>query len=240
MTNTFLRCGEQFRRRYIEGEITPPGIAARTGSGTHKAAEINHIQKLESGFDLPLDVIQDAARDEYVRLVRDRGVFIPRQDVPAKNKLLAEGLDRTVRLAKLYAEKVAPEVKPKAVEVTLYHEVPGLDIPLRGQLDLLDENNIYRDLKTSGKAGSQSTADNSLQLTFYWGLARANDFPVDRLALDFLVDTGEKSYHRQFSTYRMPGDFDALIQRIKMILQSIKAGLFQPCDPTSWACNERW
>lgn len=35
--DTFTRCGEQFRRRFMEGECIPPGIAARIGSGVHKA-----------------------------------------------------------------------------------------------------------------------------------------------------------------------------------------------------------
>ena len=39
--NTALRCGEQFRRLYIEDERIPPGIAAGRGTGVHKANEVN-------------------------------------------------------------------------------------------------------------------------------------------------------------------------------------------------------
>jgi hypothetical protein len=47
----FQRCGEQYRRRYLENEIIPPGISARIGSGVHKAAEINFRAKIQTGED---------------------------------------------------------------------------------------------------------------------------------------------------------------------------------------------
>ena len=62
MLGMFLRCSHQFERRYLRGEIIPPGIAARRGSATHKAAQINLEQKLHSQADLPEDDLQDAAR----------------------------------------------------------------------------------------------------------------------------------------------------------------------------------
>ena len=59
----FQRCGEQWRRRYLDEEVFPPGIAARVGSGVHKAAEINFKSKMQTGEDMPLDAVQDAAAE---------------------------------------------------------------------------------------------------------------------------------------------------------------------------------
>jgi len=70
--------------------------------------------------DLPLEDIQDATRDEYVHLVKEEGVFIPEDKLTEKNKLMAEGLDNSVRLAKLYAEELAPKIQPMMVEERLY------------------------------------------------------------------------------------------------------------------------
>ena len=81
MLGMFLRCPHQFERRYLRGEIIPPGIAARRGSATHKAAQINHEQKLHSQEDLPVGDLQDAARDHYVRLITGRrGLHSQRPD----------------------------------------------------------------------------------------------------------------------------------------------------------------
>src|SRR5512146_1163302 len=110
MLGMFLRCPHQFERRYLRGEVIPPGIAARRGSATHKAAEINHQQKLHSKKDLPIDALQDAARDHFVKIVKENGVFIPKEQVSEKAKLLNDGLNAAVRLTKLYREQLAPQI----------------------------------------------------------------------------------------------------------------------------------
>ena len=94
MLGMFLRCPHQFERRYLRGEIIPPGIAARRGSATHKAAQINHEQKLHTHEDLPVGDLRNAARDHYVRLVKEEGVFISKDQLPEKEKLLT-GTTRT-------------------------------------------------------------------------------------------------------------------------------------------------
>jgi hypothetical protein len=92
MLGMFLRGPHQFERRYLRGEIIPPGIAARRSLATHKAAQLNHKQKLHSQTDLPAGDLQDAGRDHYVRLVREEGVFIPKDRLAEKDTLLAHGL----------------------------------------------------------------------------------------------------------------------------------------------------
>jgi hypothetical protein len=80
----FLRGSHQFERRYLRGDIIPPGIAARRGSATYKAAQINHEQKLLSQEDLPVGDLQDIARDYYVRLVKDEGCSFPKSGAPGR------------------------------------------------------------------------------------------------------------------------------------------------------------
>jgi hypothetical protein len=46
MLGMFLRCPHQFERRCLLGEIIPPGIAARRGSATHKAAQSRAIRNV--------------------------------------------------------------------------------------------------------------------------------------------------------------------------------------------------
>ncbi len=62
----FQRCGEQYRRRYMEGDIFPPGLALVTGRATHKSAEVNLKQKVASGKMVNLDVALEAAREEVL------------------------------------------------------------------------------------------------------------------------------------------------------------------------------
>jgi hypothetical protein len=167
MLGMFLRCPHQFERRYLRGEIIPPGIAARRGSATHKAAQINHEQKLHSQEDLPVGDLQDAARDHYVRLIQDEGVFIPKDQIAEKDTLLAKGLDAAIRLTTLYRESLAPAIQPLLVEEKMTMDA-GLDLPLQGTIDVLTTDNWLPDLKTADKSKGPKEADNSLQLTLYY------------------------------------------------------------------------
>jgi hypothetical protein len=235
----FLRCPAQFERRYINGEIIPPGISARRGSATHKAAEINHKQKLTSRKDLELDSLQDAARDEYVRLVKDEGVFIPKDQVGEKDTLLAAGLDASTRLTKLYHDSLAPKIQPILAEEYLTVDA-GIELPLAGTIDVLTEDNWMPDLKTADKSKSSGEADNSLQLSFYSGLVanHTGKWP-EKVSLEILVNNKEPKL-QSLETSRGPEHWKNLLLRVQMMIAQINTGLFPPCDPGAWICTPKW
>jgi hypothetical protein len=95
--NMAFRCGEQFRRRYLLGEIIPPSIAATRGTALHKANEVNLRQKVATQVDLPVADLKDAARDSYVYNLRN-GVFLSDEEIPQKNQLINEGLNQALSL----------------------------------------------------------------------------------------------------------------------------------------------
>lgn len=239
MFGMFLRCPAQFERRYILDEIIPPGIAARRGSATHKAAEINHAQKIVTKEDLPVADLQDAARDEYVRLVKEEGVFIPKDKVSEKGKLLAEGQDAATRLTKLYRETLAPQIQPVLVEEKLTIDV-GLPLMLQGTIDVLTEDNWLPDVKTADKSKSAGEADNSLQLTFYSGMVaqHTGKWP-EKISLEILVNNKEPKL-QSLPTKRGPADFANLLLRLQLFIAQLETGLFPPCDPGSWVCSPTW
>ncbi len=235
----FLRCPQQFERRYINGEIIPPGIAARRGSATHKAAEINHLQKITTREDLPIDTLQDAARDEYVRLVKVEGVFIPKDQISEKDKLLAAGLDASTRLTKLYRETLAPAIQPILAEKFLEIDA-GLELPMAGTIDVLTEENWLPDLKTADKSKGVNEANNSLQLTFYAGLVAdyIGKWP-DKVSLEILVNTKEPKL-QSLETKRGPQHWRNLLLRVQLMIAQINTGLFPPCSPDFWSCSPNW
>ena len=61
--NTFTRCGEQFRRRYICGEKIPPGIALIVGIATDKSVSANLKNKIDTDELLPIEAVQSFASD---------------------------------------------------------------------------------------------------------------------------------------------------------------------------------
>jgi hypothetical protein len=239
MLGMFLRCAHQFERRYLRGEIIPPGIAARRGSATHKAAQINHEQKLHTRADLPVDDLQDAAREHYVHLIKDEGVFIPKDQISEKDKLLAAGLHAAVRLTKLYRESLAPTIQPMLVEEKLTMDL-GLALPLKGTIDVLTADQWLPDFKTADKSKGPKDADHSLQLTFYAGLVanRTGEWPA-KISLEILVNHKEPKL-QSLPTTRGPEDWNTLLLRIQLMLAQIQAGLFPPCDRSVWICSPQW
>jgi RecB family exonuclease len=239
MIGCFQRCQAQFERIYVNGERIPPGISARRGSSTHEAIRLNHSHKLHADDDLPVDVLQDAARDEYLRLVKEESVFIPKADLAAKDRLLNDGLNAAVKLTGLYHREVAPAIKPVLVEERVNVDV-GLPLILSGGIDCYTVDGWLPDFKTADKSKAQRFADQSLQLTFYAGLIfhQRGEWPA-KCSLDVLVDNQVARY-QHLETTRGPADFDALVTRIDVICQQIFSGIFPPCDPGAWICSPRW
>lgn len=237
--NTWLRCGVQFERRYINGEIIPPGVAARRGSAAHKGAEINHVSMIEKGEILPLDVLTDATRDEFVRLVKEEGVFIPLDQKSEANAILNENMNQALSAIGKYHEVIAPSIKPIAAELKITVDI-GLPLPIAGIIDCVEEKTI-RDLKIRGKATNQQTADAGLQPSFYYELFRAQygDYPAEFI-YDEIVPLKTKTSYNPITTRRNKATQERWRHYLKAFLRDLDAGIWRPADPGSFLCSPKW
>lgn len=235
----FIRCGEQYRRRYIEGEIIPPGIAARIGSGVHKAAEINWKEKMRTGEDMPLDAVQDCAAEAYHKALQG-GVFFAPDELAGAPLAMAEGKDTAVSLATLFRRELAPTIMPSLVEEKIILELPGVELPVVTILDLYTEDKALRDLKTSGKKWSDDKAHSSHQPTAYREAVRqaTGEYPA-QLFFDVLVSTKTPSL-QSLSTQRNEQDTAILARKFQIMCASIEAGIFQPAQPDHWCCSPKF
>lgn len=237
MLGLFCKCQEAFRRRYLEREVIPPGIAAIIGTGMHKGAEVNHKQKIDSGADLPLDAIQDAARDGYMKAVKG-GVFIPAGEESEAKKDLASGVDTVTNLAASYARQVAPSITPIAAEEKLQAEVPGLPVPLLGILDVLDISGWCPDLKSAGRKWSAGKEEGQLQPAIYTHLLRTvRDISSPTFSFEVISHKGE---HQHIPVRTQPEDMAAIITRAQILLCTVQTGLFLPAEPGHWMCSPKW
>jgi len=237
---TFLRCAAQWEQIHIYDRRIPPGIAGRRGGSLHKAAEINFKQKKTSKADLPVGDLMDAARDHYIHTINQNGVFIPKNFVSEKSKLLNEGLNATIRLTKLYREEAAPKVQPVLVEEKLEIDA-GLPWPIVGIIDVYSEDKRLPDYKSASKSPSKGVADTSLDLTFYAGLVahHTGEWP-EEVSLDYLIDLKDGAKYSSQVSKRGPEDWANLMLRVQLMAQQIEAGIFAPCDPSSWVCSPNY
>ncbi len=229
----FQRCGEQYRRRYMEGDIFPPGLALVTGRATHKSAEVNLKQKVASGEMVNLDVALDAAREEV------HGMFEDGVDTEGKEKGAArdEATDEAVALSEVHYKDLAPLIQPVGVEEKFEIDV-GLGRPLLGFIDVVEDGAI-RDLKTAKRSPSQSDVDVNQQLTAYDLAKTKQGKKPDEVIIDAVTKTKKPKVVTVVST-RTPKDHDRLVARLGAMEKAIAAGNFVPTDPTNWNCDERF
>jgi len=240
----FLRCGEQGRRRYIEGEIIPPGVAAGRGTGVHKANEVNLREKVKTSKDMSLGDLHDVARDGYVNSFRN-GVYIPRSRLSEKKKLLNQGLNDTIRCTTIYKQKAAPLIHPVDVESQFEITVEGIDLPLAGRMDYQDEPTVG-DLKTSSKTWHKDRIRDEIQVPFYSFVHEHERGIRPKFVYHVLIARRNKVGEPTGEDYQplehtcSDKDYNALFAKITMFMKMLKAEVFPPANPTAWWCNREY
>lgn len=238
--NMAFRCGEQFRRRYLENEIVPPGIAAGRGTGLHHANKVNLRQKITTGVDLPLSDIKDAARDGFVNAFRD-GVYIPKHLIAEKDRLINMGLEDSLRCAEVYLDKVAPEIQPRAVEEPFHLDV-GLALPIEGTLDIERASKVD-DLKTAAKKWSEGQIQKEIQPVMYsyshemvTGIRPLFKYHIMIARRGQDGSATSAGYDSQEMTCK-DSDYSALFAKFHVFIDMLQKGVFPPANPTAWWCS---
>ncbi len=237
----YTRCGEAFRRRYVEGEIIPPGIAMLKGTGVHRAAEMNMRQKIESHVDLPQNEIVDAAVSAFESETHGGYLLTPEESSRGAKLVISQATGDLVDMATVHAQLQAPDYQPVATEQLVRIELPNSPRDLLGVIDLIDDQDRVTDFKTSGRAKSQADADSSVQLSVYSVLFQAlTGREPKELRLDTIVTTATRTGRKVVSTQRGPDNLEILANRFNAVLKGVQAGIFTPAAPGSWWCATKF
>jgi hypothetical protein len=239
--NMISMCPEQYRRRYIEGEILPPGIAMMKGSALHKGAEVNMRQKLASGVDLPAVQIVEAAVAGFEGAIHGSYALSDEEASRGAGIVLGEAKDAIVRMAQCHATEQAPEYQPVMVEEKVRIVLPG-PRDLLGIIDLADTRDVVTDFKTAARKKQESEADTSLQLSTYAAAFETKmGRPPAEVRLDVVVQTKKGNTSRQLlRSERGPADNIALANRINTVARLIESGIFIPAPVGAWNCSQKW
>lgn len=241
----YMKCPEQYRRRYVMGERIPPGVALIVGSSVHVTAESNLKSKcLNGGKLLDGDVIEDMARDTLNRKWDEEGVLLEDDEKTKGEKTVrGEAVDKSVRLAREHHGVLAPAITPvdaDHIERKWVITIKQADYDLAGTTDVIEPSAI-RDFKTGAKSKSQRDADTSDQLTLYalQRFVETGETP-DRVYLDYTADLKTGAKAASLVSVRAKADFSVLLARIETCVNAIKAGVFPPADQSHWACDPRY
>lgn len=242
---TYFRCGEKFRREYIELEKQPPNLAMLKGTGMHRAAQHNFEQKLTSHVDLPYRDVVDAGVAAFDQELT-KGITLDDKD-KALGKEVAIGLarDDVAKFATAFTIAQAPHYQPVEGGIERRYRIPveKATHDLLGVIDLVaivdnKPGNRIRDFKTSKKKKTATDAAGSDQLTAYAaGHLIEFGFPAVDVGLDNLVIKAKGVERQELVETRDQGDFMALSNKLNAMDAGIKAGVFLPADPGNWICK---
>lgn len=240
--NMFCACAEQWRRRYLEGEIRPPRISMLVGTALHVGAETNWRQKIESRRDLPVAEIVDAAVAGFEQRKAEDGYELDSVECRRGGSVvLGEAVDTVADLAKVHAKRQAPEYQPTEVETRTTIRLDDASHDILAVTDLRTEDGQVVDLKTTRRKMAQSAVDTSLQLTTYYAAYCVDhDRPPESVAFDVLTIGSNVIDRHKLESRRDASDLSALANRVNMMLHAMARGVFLPTPPDDWRCTPAW
>lgn len=232
-----MRCGESYRRRYIEGERLPPVLAMARGTGVHKGIATNFRQKMTSHRDLKTQDIIDAAVSAFDTAIADGLLTTPDQRSIGIQIVIGETIDLVSDMAQEFAVQAAPEYQPIFVEQRIEIEFPNSP---RNLLAILDVGTIdeVADFKTSGRKKKQAEVDHDLQLTVYDVAYHAyTGHKAEKVSFDTIVATKTNISRQKLTGSRDMTDRLNLARTINEFSRLLAAGVFMPSMPgRDWWC----
>ena len=220
----FLRCPLQYRFRYLDGIKIPPVGAMILGRSIHKSIEINYKQKKDSRQDLNVDKVVEIYSSSFDRAQKEEKINW-NGETPGQVKDLGIGL------VKVYQQETAPKIQPIAVEEEFNLEFENVPYTLKGYLDLVDQNKVLRETKTSKRSYPTNSAMADIQLTAYnlaYRYLKGED-PTS-LCFDVMVKNKQPKVQTIESPARTEAELKRFLRLLGSVAQAIKNGTFYPCE----------
>lgn len=233
--STYMSCPELWRRKYIAKEPTFSTPALVFGSAIHQTLE-TYICQNEKTTDKLLVLWSGAWAQATEKETVVWGIDTPEQHYNEGIRILGD--------AKVQYEinTLMPKKNGDGFEIERKVElrVPSVPIPIIGYIDLITQDGVPGDFKTSSKSWSSDRAAGELQPLFY--LAALNQAKVNVPGWRFRHYTIVKTKQPKFETFEVshnPKELFFLFDVIKRVWLSIQANIF-PLHPNSWQCGPEY
>lgn len=255
------KCGEQYRRRYIEGHKIPPGMKMIAGTGAHASAALDLFRKSQGQELLSVEEVRDISRDAFkVEWEKGEVSLTPEEKSAGLKAVFSQGQDLSMMFGEGHHKHFAPIINPigdriewKArAKTDLAHDLLGVTdrIEIVKVGSKRTPRRRTRDLKTtsSKKKPSPDAARDDEQNLIYTILSTVCDNePTTMCAVDTLRAETRKSdggieIVPYVSTYDIQNhDYDAFWEKFARVSDAITKGVFIPAKPgRDWWCSEKW
>lgn len=228
------KCPKQFDFRYVQDIRDPPNAAMYQGTTYHGALEENFQQKLTSHKDLPVEHVRQIAAERWEnRWLKEPISLKPNEDRGALK-------DQVIELVTVYHKAVAPEVQPAQIEQRFQVPIEGSPFPLSGRVDLVDQDGIIIDHKTSKGKWSLHEASGNVQLNAYEYGRRALTGLLKTLGVQVQIAVKKKQPEIQrIALPKTQQDMDGFQDVHRFVSEAIQRGDFPP-RTEGWWCSQEW
>lgn len=239
--NTYLRCGEQYRRRYIQGDKIPPSGSMVRGRVAHKSEEVNFKQKIETNIDLPIEEVKDYFSDQWEQSKYEIVWAEDELNGESPTKIEGKFKDVGISLVEVYHRELAPSAIPVAVEDPFIIEFQGGYPNLTGIIDRIDEGDQIVDLKFVGKSPSVDDLAKDIQITAYnYGYFYTRKKPPSLLRKEYAIATKIPKTAIQETEPRDADTLNRFLMRLETAMIGIEKGTFLPASHGWWGCGKKW
>lgn len=261
--NLLLLCPKKFEFRYVKGVETPPGLDLCTGSITHKVFEDYYKDAMLSSTRLTGDQVKELALDEVIPgWYEENETSLSDQDKTQIAGYVPEA-------AKHYVNHIGHKIQPVASEQEIFSTMAS-GVPIKAYLDLeykletddgIDttdadavdgspesEKLAIADYKITGRAWDKKRLENALQFQLYTYLSGIYHVSIHNLIKGkgtalLKPQDGVTAYGSNLRTVTHSFDGTQVLyleDLVRRCAELVTAGIFIPCSPDAWCCNETW
>lgn len=222
-------CGMKYEFKYEKQIKMPSNYAVNFGSAVHKGFEYYYKEKIK-GCTTKANIVLDYALTELEKLT----------------KVSTVDAQTMTYVVPPYIDNVAVNIKPIEVEKEIkYKTATGVD--MLGYIDLVTPDAIC-DYKVTDKKWDLARVQGDLQFVVYAAATGINNVSIHNITKSngAKSKTETKENVTDIGNIRLLNwtytekDYRHLEVMIHRVATAIKAGIFVPCDPAAWCCNEKW
>jgi putative RecB family exonuclease len=218
----YQTCPKKYYYTYVKKIPVPVNEKVFLGVVFHSVIEHYFLEKI-NGTELAAETLLERFADTFTTLQKEQEVAwqSPRE----------ETFKRGTAFVKYFIRHVAPAVNPLMVEKTLVADLPGIDVPLKGVIDLVETDFSITDFKTTTARWSKTKIKNQyLQVVIYRYLfEKSFGDVISSLRFKILYAKNPTTVKHQEVTVKpkdVDSDYSKLFDVVKYVVDSIRQEVF--------------
>jgi len=235
----FLTCPAAWRFRYVEKVPTMTSPALVFGSAWHDTVEA-YTAARALGQEADLAALWQTHWHQTLENQKapvEWGAGTPEEHFNEGLRLLSAP-EVTAAL-----DEIRPKVDKESgpiIEKRVELHVPGVPVPVIGYIDIITEDGVPGDFKTSARAWNAHKAAGELQPVFYLAALNQAGIPTPGMKFrHYVVTKTKKPQFQVLETTHKPEALLFLYQMIAKVWKAIEAEAF-PENPTTWKCQPQY